>query len=77
MPTHRQNAADVKAWKARWEAVNQFEIEELRRASTKLRLQQLATLMFAAQTQHRSSKDALEEAEVRARWMALRRAYGV
>ena len=50
MPTRQQNAEDVKAWKARWEAVNRFEIEELRRTPTKLRLQQLATLMFAAQT---------------------------
>ena len=77
MPTRQQNAEDVKAWKARWEAVNRFEIEELRRTPTKLRLQQLATLMFAAQTQRPNSKLAREDAQVQSRWVALRRAYGV
>jgi hypothetical protein len=77
MPTHQQNADEVKAWKARWEAVNRFEFEELRRTPTKLRLQQLATLMFAAQTQRSNRKRDREDAQVQSRWVALRRAHGV
>jgi hypothetical protein len=76
MPT-LQNAAEVKAWKARWEAVNRHEIEELRRTPVALKLQQLATLMFAAKSQRWDPKLAREEEQVRSRWVALRQAYGV
>ena len=77
MPTHQQSAAEVKAWKARWEAVNRFEIEELRRTPVELKLQQLASLMFSAKPRRSDRKQASENDRVRSHWVALRRAYGV
>ncbi len=77
MPTHQQDAAEVKAWKARWETVNRFEIEELRRTPVDLKLQQLASLMFSAKSPRSDRKQAIENDRVRSRWVTLRRAYGV
>lgn len=65
-------------YKRRWEAVNEAEVQELRKTTVPQRLQQLITLMacgkvFIVQT------DALraEENEVRKRWNRLRKAYHV
>jgi hypothetical protein len=71
-----QSAADVQAWKARWAAINQREIEELRRMPVELKLKQLATLMFAAHLHEDDDTRSKGVAQVRARWVALRQAYG-
>ncbi len=64
---------EVKAWKERWERVNEFEREELRCLSPEMRLRQFFAM-------HEWVKDfgwekALEEGveDVRRRWRKLRK----
>lgn len=64
-------------FKKRWEAINAFEHEELRRVSMEMKLQQLAALM--ASVKELGWHKALSEGEerLRDRWNRLRRVYNV
>ena len=61
---------------ARYKVVNEFEIAELRSTSIELKLEQTAALMAAVDQMGLSQALADEEAEVRERWLRLKRAYG-
>ncbi|MBI5193647.1 MAG: hypothetical protein HZA08_09440 [Nitrospirae bacterium] len=64
-------------FKKRWEAINAFEHEELRRTSMEMKLQQLAALMASVKELgwHKSLSEG--EEKLRDRWNRLRRAYNV
>lgn len=73
---------EAKAWRENWEAVNRFQIEEMRAAPMEKRLADLAWLVELAQNWRCSKPELLrrvdaEIEEVRDRWARLRRAYGV
>ena len=61
------------AFKARYEAVNRVEIEELRSTSIESKLEQLNSLMASARQIGWSEKLAEEADQVRERWARLRR----
>jgi hypothetical protein len=61
------------AFKARYEAVNRVEIEELRSTSIESKLEQLNALMASARQIGWSEKLAEEADQVRERWARLRR----
>lgn len=68
--------ADARAFRERWRLVNAREEEELRSTSMEVKLQQFNTLLRWA---HEFGwEEALKEgeAEVRERWIRLRKAYG-
>ncbi len=69
--------AEGRAFKKRWEAVNAFEREELRRTPTDLKLRQLGTLMAWAKQPGWAEQLQAEEAEVWERWARLRKLSGV
>ncbi|MGH7492223.1 MAG: hypothetical protein ACREOO_07500 [bacterium] len=69
--------AQAKAFKARWRAVNEAELEELRNASIEQKLEQLSVLMASVRDMGWSEALAQEETEVRERWRRLRKAYNV
>lgn len=71
----RMTKAEAKAWKARWEAVNQFEREELRRTPPEVKLRQLAALMLTARALGWEEKLSEGTEEVRERWRRLQKAY--
>jgi hypothetical protein len=71
----RMTKAQAKAWKARWEAVNQFEREELRRTRPEVKLRQLAALMLTARALGWEEKLSEGTEEVRERWRRLQKAY--
>jgi len=73
---NEQAAAEIRAWKKRWELVNQREIEELRAMSPEAKLRQLDALMRSVDQM--GWREKLEEGveEVRERWNKLRRIYG-
>lgn len=73
----RMTKAEARAWKARWEAVNAAEREELRRTPMELKTRQLTTLMAWAKDFGWTEELAAEADEVRERWNRLRRIYGV
>lgn len=73
----RTTKEEVQAWKARWEAVNAFEREELRRTPVAVKVRQLAALMASVHQFGWEGALAAGEEEVRQRWQRLRRAYGV
>ncbi|MBI5194450.1 MAG: hypothetical protein HZA08_13575 [Nitrospirae bacterium] len=64
-------------FKNRWEVINAFEHDELRRTSMDIKMQQLAALM--ASVNELGWEKALSEGEdkLRERWNRLRRAYNV
>ena len=64
--------AEARAFKARWEAVNAADREELRATPMKTKLRQLAALMGSAEKLGWTDALAAEEAEVRDRWNRLR-----
>ncbi len=66
--------AVARAFKARWEAVNAAERQELRATPMTAKLRQLAALMGSAEELGWTDALAAEEAEVRDRWNRLRRA---
>ena len=70
----KMNKAAVQAWKQRWEIVNQFEIEELRRTPPEIKYQQFLTLLAWAKEYEWTEELAKGEAEVRARWVRLKKA---
>ena len=73
---NEQAVAEIRAWKKRWELVNQREIEELRAMSPEAKLRQLEALMRSVDQM--GWREQLEEGveEVRERWNKLRRIYG-
>lgn len=73
----RMTKAEARAWKARWEAVNAAEREELRRTPMAHKFRQLAALMASVRDFGWTEALATEEGEVRERWNQLRRIYGV
>jgi hypothetical protein len=68
--------SQAQAFRRRWRRVNELEKKELRQASVELKFRQLAALMASAR--QFGWEEALREgeAEVRDRWMRLRKAYG-
>jgi hypothetical protein len=62
-------------YKARYEAVNAFEIEELRSMSLEQKLEQTSALMDSVEQMGWSQAMADEETQVRERWLRLKRAY--
>lgn len=74
--TREMTQADVKAWRASWQRVNEFHIQEIRRMPRLLKLQQ-ANLMFqiAQNMNLRHSLDDPEIAALRKRWAKVKRRY--
>jgi hypothetical protein len=68
--------AQARAFRERWQAVNDAEREELRRTSPEVKLRQLEALFAMSQQLGWTAALAAEEAEVRERWNRLRKAYG-
>ena len=68
------NRAEAKAWMARWEAVNEAELEELRSTPAAVKFQQLASLMLSALAMGWRMGTEEEDAEMRSRWARLRAA---
>jgi hypothetical protein len=68
---------EALAFKARWRLVNEAEEEELRATPPAKKLRQLAALMASVQAMGWSEALREGEEEVRARWIKLRKAYGV
>jgi hypothetical protein len=66
---------DALAFRERWRLVNAREIEEMRSASMELKLQQFNTLLAWARELGWNEELRKGEAEVRERWMRLRKAY--
>ena len=75
--TRRMTKAEAKAWKARWEAVNEFEREELRRTTFDTKLRQLVALMQWGRTFGWHKCSAEGENEVRERWIRLKKSHCV
>lgn len=69
--------AEAKAFKARWEAVNAAEREELQRTSMSDKLRQLAALMVSGRELGWTDLLMEDETEVWERWNRLRKAYQV
>jgi hypothetical protein len=71
--TKQMTRADLEAYRARWEAVNRFQIEEMRRTPIALRLKQTNLLFRLAQSLNlRHAIDDPEIVAVRARWLRLK-----
>lgn len=67
------DAAAIRAWKARWAAVNEFQEAELRALSAEEKFRQLESLFGLARVLGRDEEREAEAAVVRDRWMKLRR----
>ena len=67
---------DALEYVARYKLVNEFEIAELRSTSIEAKLEQTNALMAAVRQMGWTDALAEEEAEVRERWLRLKRAYG-
>jgi hypothetical protein len=72
----RMTPEEARAWKARWELVNEAEREELRSTPPELKLRQLTTLMGWVNHFGWTEALAAQEDEVRQRWVRLREACG-
>jgi len=70
-------SSQARAFRARWQVVNDAEREELRRTPLETKLQQLASLMALARQLGWTDALAQEQGEVRERWSRLRKVYGV
>jgi hypothetical protein len=66
----------AKAFRQRWQSVNAREVSELREASPELRWRQLNSLLGWTQTLGWTEALREGEAEVRRRWIRLRKALG-
>lgn len=75
--TRRMTKAEAKAWKARFEALNEFEREELRKTTFDTKLRQLVTLMQWGRAFGWQKCPAEGENEVRDRWIRLKKHYCV
>jgi len=69
----RITKAEARAFRARWEAVNAAEVDELRATSTTHKARQLASLMASVAKLGWTEALTEEETEVRNRWNRLRR----
>lgn len=69
---------EAREFKRRWKAVNEFELQELRETPPAKKLQQLSALMASVKA-FPGWDEALKEgeAEVRERWLKLKRLYKV
>lgn len=63
---------DALAYKARWEAVRELELEELRASSPYDNFRALATLMSAARLFGWSTRDPAEDESLQADWHTYR-----
>ena len=61
---------------ARYKLVNEIELAELRSTSIEVKLEQTNALMIVANHMGWTQALADEDAEVRERWLRLKRAYG-
>ena len=61
---------------ARYKLVNEIELAELRSTSIEVKLEQTNALMIVGDQMGWTDALAEEEAEVRERWLRLKRAYG-
>ncbi len=75
--TRANTPAQFREWQARWQLVNQAEIEELRQTPAHVKLRQLAALMASVDQMGWSEALEAENAAARERWKRLRQAYGV
>lgn len=75
--SRRMTPKEGRSWAKRWQRVRAAEVVELRRTPPEVRLRQLAALMDSVGPLGWSEALADGEAEVRARWIKLRKAYGV
>lgn len=66
---------ELLAYMAGYEAVNAFEIEELRSMSIEEKFEHAAALMESARQMGWGEALAEEDADVRALWVRLKRAY--
>jgi hypothetical protein len=75
VPNRPMTTEDGRAFKRRWQLVNQMEIEELRQSAAETRLRQFFTLQ--SWTRSFGWQSALEEGldEVRRRWALIRKRY--
>ena len=67
--------AEARAFRRRWKAINNAELEELRATPISQKLHQLAALMLSARQLGWTKAFQEEEAEVRERWTRLRKAF--
>ena len=67
--------SEAKAFRTRWEIVNDAEIEELRKTSVSEKFSQLVALMSSVEKIGWAKSMASEEKEVRDRWIRLRKYY--
>ena len=72
---HTMTKEEGRAFRKRWEAVNAAEREELRAMPMEEKMQQLAALMASRDLFGWIEEMRKEEAEVRERWLRLRRAF--
>ena len=70
------NKSEAQEYVARYKIVNEFEIAELRSMSIEVKLEQTNALMAVVNQMGWTQALADEEAEVRERWLRLKRAYG-
>ena len=70
----RMTRTEGSAFRARWAVVNAAEVAELRATSRETKMHQLIALMSSAKQMGWDESPAAEEADVRKRWMKLRRA---
>jgi hypothetical protein len=75
--TRRMTKAEAQAWKARFEALNDYEREELRNTGLEVKLRQLTELMQWVRTFGWQERLAEGENEVRDRWIRLKKPYSV
>ncbi len=64
---------EARAYRSRWKAVNAAELEELRRTPIAKKLLQLSALMGSVKQLGWTRAFKKEEAQVRKRWMRLRK----
>ena len=76
MNPDEMTADQVLRWKAAWENVNRFEIEELRTADTTTKIRQLASMMASYHLFESEAERAANVEIARRRWLELYRAYG-
>lgn len=71
--TNKLTREELEAYRERWRAVNQFQTDEMRRASLELKLRQTNLLFRLALGMRR--RDAMGDPElalVRSRWVKLK-----
>lgn len=71
----RMTKAQARAFQEHWKLVNEYEKEELRRTPADVRLEQFNTLLGWAHELGWTEALAEGEAEVRERWIRLKKAY--